>query len=307
MCRMKTNESQVVSIQLDTQDLWSRTFNLSTRIRYPHVGPQRRMVYELISNGVHRKDSKRILDFGFGHGNLFFWFKPPTSIYGIDLSIKGVQNAAARAKRIAYPEYEFRVPVHSKSVAIEYPCDFFDIIVTSHTLEHVFDDEALISEFHRVLKSGGKVFLAAPKDVDHAKSLRTNDVRSNPAFPKNRFHVWMYNASTLKSLFETAGFNALKAYEFDSFGSYRATKSRPVRVFLSFFSAVVPYRIWMVADSQFRRKGYGCRQVILVARKPFFVENSNEDWYWLFPRLDTRDSHWWEQQCYKKYTAVPRL
>ena len=161
------------------------------RIRYPHVGPQLRMVYELISNGYTGKTPNEFWILGLAMGTSSFWFKPPTSIYGIDLSIKGVQNAAARAKRIAYPEYEFRVPVHSKSVAIEYPCDFFDIIVTSHTLEHVFDDEALISEFHRVLKSGGKVFLAAPKDVDHAKSLRTNDVRSNPAFPKNRFHVWM--------------------------------------------------------------------------------------------------------------------
>jgi SAM-dependent methyltransferase len=45
---------------------------------------------------------------------------------------------------------------------IRYPDDSFDVIYCSHVLEHVPDDRKAMSEFYRVLKSGGWAILLVP-------------------------------------------------------------------------------------------------------------------------------------------------
>lgn len=61
-----------------------------------------------------------------------------------------------------YPMFEFKEPLRGDTIAIDYPDNFFDLDLSSHSLEHVYDDQRLIYEFHRVLKFGASYFSVCP-------------------------------------------------------------------------------------------------------------------------------------------------
>jgi len=83
---MTDYEKKIIDIQIRTQKRWTWFQNMTSRFRDVN-SPTRRIIYELESIGVRRgKDEQRVLEYGFGHGNLIFWFRPPTQICGIELS-----------------------------------------------------------------------------------------------------------------------------------------------------------------------------------------------------------------------------
>ena len=45
---------------------------------------------------------------------------------------------------------------------IEFPSDYFSVVLCSDVLEHVRDDDAALREIHRVLRPGGVLFLRVP-------------------------------------------------------------------------------------------------------------------------------------------------
>jgi ubiquinone/menaquinone biosynthesis C-methylase UbiE len=64
----------------------------------------------------------------------------------------------------------------------------FDFIVTFQVIEHIQDDNKFLSEAHRVLKPGGKIFLTT---VNRVFSLS-----------RNPWHIREYNTPELKTLME---------------------------------------------------------------------------------------------------------
>ena len=75
--------------------------------------------------------------------------------------------------------FEFKKTILSDSIAIDYPDDFFDLVLSSHSLEHIYDDQRLLYEFHRVLKFGGKLFLCVPHDAKHENFMNSLEERKN--------------------------------------------------------------------------------------------------------------------------------
>jgi hypothetical protein len=55
------------------------------------------------------------------------------------------------------------------NVVLAYEDDFFDLVFSSHCLEHSYDLLRTFSEIRRVLKSGGILFFAVPLGYDHAE------------------------------------------------------------------------------------------------------------------------------------------
>lgn len=82
---MDRDQLEVVNTQLKTQDRWTVFQNLTARFRHTAV-PTRKIVHALLAYGVRRSREQRVFEFGFGHGNLLFRFKPSTQIYGVELS-----------------------------------------------------------------------------------------------------------------------------------------------------------------------------------------------------------------------------
>lgn len=263
---MDRDQLEVVDTQLETQDRWTVFQNLTARFRHTAV-PTRKIVHELLARGVRRSREQRVFEFGFGHGNLLFWFKPPTQIYGVELSPLALKNAIKKAALTRYPMFEFKEPLRSDTIAIDYPDDFFDFVLASHSLEHVYDDQRLIYEFHRVLKLGGKLFLCVPHDAEHENLMKGLEERKNPNFPKKTYHVWQYNVETLKSLIRKANFKILKAERFDAIKNQRRDWWRPLQVAHILALSMASFSLWERLDRSAKEKGYAGTQVFIVCQK----------------------------------------
>ena len=79
--------------------------------------------------------------------------------------------------------------------ALSYPDAYFSAIVSSNTLEHVADDEAMLRSFHRVLQPGGRLIVETP-------ILRARPFNA----PLLSSHVREYHKDALVGLLERCGF-----------------------------------------------------------------------------------------------------
>lgn len=98
-----------------------------------------------------------ILDLGAGDGTCLSFFRsyfPGSALYGIDVSEKSIEEAAAKNIRGA----ELRV---YDGTSIPYPEASFDLILVATVMHHIrFDLHAgLMNEALRVLKPGGRIFI----------------------------------------------------------------------------------------------------------------------------------------------------
>jgi SAM-dependent methyltransferase len=109
-------------------------------------------------------------------------------IVGCDLDAGVVEEARARG----IPNAVFEV---QDGCALSYPDSFFSVIVSSNTLEHVADDEAMLRSFHRVLQPGGRLILETPL------------LRKRPFnFRLLSSHLREYDKDALAAMFERHGF-----------------------------------------------------------------------------------------------------
>lgn len=103
---------------------------------------------------------KRILEIGSGRGgfsnHLAHLTPPPEKIVAADYSEEAL--AIARSKFLS-PLIEWS---RQDIMAINYPDNSFDTVISCETIEHVPDSRKAISELYRVLKPGGTLYLTCP-------------------------------------------------------------------------------------------------------------------------------------------------
>jgi len=100
------------------------------------------------------KDS-HIADIACGDGVGLKYFKKLgfTNIEGFELSL----SKAEKAKVHGYPV--FTIDIHDLSMVED---NNYDIIYSSHTLEHLIDPISTLKEFKRILSNTGKIFIVLP-------------------------------------------------------------------------------------------------------------------------------------------------
>jgi SAM-dependent methyltransferase len=113
-----------------------------------------RFTYELLANALTPADVVLDIACGAGAGTELL-ARRCHHVVGCDLSAEVVADAQARA----VPNARFEV---QDGCALSYPDGFFSTIVSSNTLEHVADDQAMLRSFHRVLKPGGRLIVETP-------------------------------------------------------------------------------------------------------------------------------------------------
>jgi SAM-dependent methyltransferase len=104
---------------------------------------------------------------------------------------------------------------------IQYAANSFDIVISSHVLEHVPDDLKAMRELHRVLKPGGWAIHQAP--IDHNRA----DTFEDPAITSNEDRLRHYGHIDHKRIYgrdyptrlELAGFTVRRDRFVDSFKS----------------------------------------------------------------------------------------
>jgi len=132
---------------------------------------------EIIKNIKHTSGS--VLEIGTGISTLLEDL-PNFNRFGIDIapdSIKRVQKIFNQRRIDATLQV-------ADATKLPFDNNFFDVIVSSHVLEHINDDVAVIQECARVLKPGGELILWVPG--------RTSGIATQEEWKKNG-HYRMYN------------------------------------------------------------------------------------------------------------------
>ena len=143
--------------------------------------------YELIADALTPADV--VLDIACGDGTgTGMLARRCRQVVGCDLSADVV--AEARARSVANATFDVQ-----DGCALSYPDAFFSTIVSSNTLEHVADDEAMLRSFHRVLQPGGRLIVETP-------ILRARPFNA----PLLSSHVREYHKDALVGLLERCGF-----------------------------------------------------------------------------------------------------
>jgi ubiquinone/menaquinone biosynthesis C-methylase UbiE len=109
-----------------------------------------------------------VLDIGCNRGSVEFLFQQlysnqisSTLLEGVDI----LNDAIQQAKALDLPNCHFQV---YDGLHLPYSSASFDLIIMIEVIEHVIQKEELLKEVHRVLRSGGHLFLTTPNPESFA-------------------------------------------------------------------------------------------------------------------------------------------
>jgi len=258
-----------------TFNYWNKMHSIVSNFKYTETSSYR-MLFEYFKAYSVSKDKRTVLDFGFGLGKALFWFRRSCTLLGVEVSQQAVQFCSDKARKLGYRDYSFLYPPVTDSVKIPFKDNTADILISVHTIEHVYDDLKLLSEFFRVLKQGGLAFFIVPIDLPDEIGVLSVDQRKNPLFPEKSFHVFRYNYPTFVEIVRNSGFRISEWLKFDSVHTFRKAKLRsilkPLRLVFTIILLLCP-KIWQEVDEFLQKKGYLPQQLIVVATK---IEERNE-------------------------------
>jgi len=115
---------------------------------------------KIIRDHIHTKQGT-VLEIGTGFSTLLEDL-PNFTKYGIDISEKNIEHMQRHFARTGINATLCVADAES----LPFESNFFDVIVTSHTLEHIKNDRQVLEECARVLKPGGELIIFVPGRID---------------------------------------------------------------------------------------------------------------------------------------------
>lgn len=96
---------------------------------------------------------------------------------------------------------------------LPYPDNYFDAINCLDVLEHTYNPEAIVEQFARVLKPGGRVFITAPTRYGEVEQHIHESIEGTlyPAM----LHMHHFDPQSLTEMFERHGFKTVEITPFD--------------------------------------------------------------------------------------------
>jgi len=154
----------------------------------------------------------KVLDVGCGAGNFTRGIKSARKdlqLYGIDVGREAIRIARKRSKNINYKAASaYKLPFKSL---------FFEGVVMFDVLEHIDYPDRAVSEVRRVLKKGGKCFLAVPLEASlwtaHGILFKIFGIKVKE---KTYGHVQQFSQKDLVKLLKRHGFDVVSV----SYGDY---------------------------------------------------------------------------------------
>jgi 2-polyprenyl-3-methyl-5-hydroxy-6-metoxy-1,4-benzoquinol methylase len=207
-------------------------------------------------------EGARVLDFGFGRGELLATFPASARLRGVDVSPSAVAAAREDTRFDRFAEAEFAtVPERDFNAIFD---EEFDLILSSHVIEHVYNDVALLRALRSRLAARGHLVLFAPIE--------------EPGYI--RYHVRNYSLQSIRDKVTSAGFEIVAVEGSMHINGHLwklltipSRRGWPVigplvdglRLFML---SLLSYAAVRLLDGLLDRLGFGPRQVLVVARRP---------------------------------------
>jgi 2-polyprenyl-3-methyl-5-hydroxy-6-metoxy-1,4-benzoquinol methylase len=120
-----------------------------------------------------------VLDVGFGGGQMLKAMPKCCRLTGAEISVSAVENANADPEFKAWKSASFELIAEDDAEAL--PRGPFDVILSSHTLEHVPDDRAALAVIRDRLAPEGLLFLFVPIEEpnynpDHIRNYSVDSI-----------------------------------------------------------------------------------------------------------------------------------
>ncbi|MBD3273509.1 methyltransferase domain-containing protein [Candidatus Dependentiae bacterium] len=177
----------------NNEDFYENFFENKNYISYRYdVGSYctRKLLIENIS-----KKTGNLLEIGTGISSILQDINN-FNLYGIDFSKKATDFTSNLFKKIGKKANI----IQGNAEKLPYPNNFFDVIISSHTLEHIKNDLNALKECSRTLKKNGELILFVPG--------RISGIATQKEF-SNLGHYRYYNLKKFKQL-EKSTNNSLK-------------------------------------------------------------------------------------------------
>lgn len=124
-------------------------------VRFAHNNRQKKIINMLPKNGKYK-----ILDAGCGEGHLLEKMHnkfPYYHYYGSDITDVALASAKERCSFAIIQKMDIR--------KLEYENEFFDVVICTEVLEHIYEYETVINELIRVLKKDGILIISFPNEL----------------------------------------------------------------------------------------------------------------------------------------------
>ncbi len=123
-------------------------------VRFVHNNRLDRLAFSL-----PKKNNLKVLDAGCGEGHLIQKLNSVNNknkYYGADLTGIALKKAKKRCPYANLKKMDL--------TKLNYDASFFDIVICSEVIEHIYEYEKVISELVRVLKKGGFLIITFPNE-----------------------------------------------------------------------------------------------------------------------------------------------
>jgi len=143
---------------------------------------------------------KKVLDVGCSDGQVMeIIAKKRNDVFGVDLSKNAVEIAKKRGLKVKVGNL-LEIPFEGSS---------FDVVFCSHVIEHIFDTNKALKEFHRVLRKGGKLIIMT-ENLNSLKERMLFLFGRTPTVMADPSHVKFFNPESIKKELSNASFKVEK-------------------------------------------------------------------------------------------------
>lgn len=214
-------------------------------------------------HGLLEPKSLKVFDQGFGLGLMLFCFPPDTSIAGLELAESAVQSATDEARKRGYSNIDLRTFQPGRAYPQEWR-EKFDLIISSHVLEHCENPQVVLAELLELLKPGGVACLIVPINEAPGEDLN---------------HFYWFTPKSLTDMATAVGLIPLESLECDRLWALgtpialarQRQDSVPKHIASLIFNcctAILPNPVLEAVDRALAGTRYRNRQFFLLARKP---------------------------------------
>lgn len=253
-------ESHQASQTRRYDEFYARRRNLRRLFRFD-VRYRSRRLQEVLRELEIPVEGIKVMDYGFGGGDLLASFPHSCRLHGVDISPSAVSAAEADPRFDGYSEVRFECIAEDKPGSlVRGP---FDLVMSSHVLEHVPDDAQVLRELRERVAPGGHLCIFVPiEEPDYIP-----------------FHVRNYSVQSISTKIRQAGFDLCHVEGSMQINGHLwkiltipSRRCWPVlgpvvdAIRLGTLSTV-PYRALRFIDGCLHYLGFGARQALVIGKR----------------------------------------